>query len=663
SSEGGFSALCPPLVSPEHVNSSSLREGLAAFRLRDDAAAARHLRACLESADEPVGAHAACKTALGQMHLLGAGVSKSLSEALLLFQEAAAEGHAEAQFNLGLLHSAVHAGGDDLYRQEALAVLHLYAASTAGHPGALMAMGYRHQHGYGVPQACTTAALNYIELAGEVAEIYSAGIPTAVELVRLNVHPSEQGRVIGSAELSLLVQMANGGDLNVAHALGERWLLGADGFSQDFEKARHYLTRAAEGNHPGAKGLLGYMLCLGLGMPANLTEAHRHFVAAAQRGDKWGFNGLGYLSFSGRAREQNYSHAFRMFNESATRGSADGMFNLGSLYLTGTGTDQSFPRAVKLFTEALERGHTAAAYALAVMYLQGIGIERKCDAAVRLLKTVCERSRWVTDKLAEAKEIGEREVDRAALLFLKLAEAGHEVAQTNVAHMLDAGQSSLLFQGEEAPEGGGSTEAARRHGRVLAQRYYELSAAQGSVSSELRLGDYAYYGWGVSAFLAGEGDEADDGDDDGGLLPPDPSGEVRIAPQAVDYEASLARYRRTADMPVTRAWMQTFAARASFNLGFMHQFGLGVPQDLLTARMHYHRSRDAGDGAAGAPVAVMLLLLDAHALLLRLPTPQRLLGRLLQDLRVHALAVHLAAVAVLVWREKHLLHRHRDFPG
>ncbi len=45
---------------------------------------------------------------------------------------------------------------------KALAVLYLYAASTAGHPGALMAMGYRHLHGYGVPQVqcdgdmCTT---------------------------------------------------------------------------------------------------------------------------------------------------------------------------------------------------------------------------------------------------------------------------------------------------------------------------------------------------------------------------------------------------------------------------------------------------------------------------------------------------------------------------
>ena len=35
----------------------------------------------------------------------------------------------------------------------------------------------------------------------------------------------------------------------------------------------------------------------------------------------------------------------------------------------------------------------------------------------------------------------------------------------------------------------------------------------------------------------------------------------------------------TADMTVTGEWMQSFVARASFNLGFMHQFGIGIVQD------------------------------------------------------------------------------------
>ena len=44
---------------------------------------------------------------------------------------------------------------------QALAVLYLYAASTGGHPGALMAMGYRHLHGYGVPQAAPLLVMGH----------------------------------------------------------------------------------------------------------------------------------------------------------------------------------------------------------------------------------------------------------------------------------------------------------------------------------------------------------------------------------------------------------------------------------------------------------------------------------------------------------------------
>ena len=42
------------------------------------------------------------------------------------------------------------------------------------------------------PQACTTAALNYIDVAKGIASIYSSGMPQAVELVRLNLPHKER---------------------------------------------------------------------------------------------------------------------------------------------------------------------------------------------------------------------------------------------------------------------------------------------------------------------------------------------------------------------------------------------------------------------------------------------------------------------------------------
>ncbi|CAK0842597.1 unnamed protein product [Prorocentrum cordatum] len=232
-------------------------------------------------------------------------------------------------------------------------------------------------------------------------------------------------------------------------------------------------------------------------------------------------------------------------------------------------------------------GHTRAAYPLATMQFNGIGANPNCDDAVKLFRAVCERGGWVTDNLADAHELVDKLPDRAALLFLKLAEAGHEVAQVNAAHMFDTGQALLFYPGRIPLQ---DTDDMRQHGKLLAQRYYEMSAERGSVSSELRLGDYAYYGWGASVSFREEG-EADDGANGHAVFSSPFHSELQNKLQAVDHEVSLARYRKTADMGVKDPRMQAFVARGSFNVGFMHQFGLGVQQDLQTARMYYERSR------------------------------------------------------------------------
>lgn len=630
-------------------NSTEWRAGVRAFRRGEDAKALEHLSACVA---DPEADHAACRSVLGEMALAGAGVPQDAHAAMKLFEEAAEAGDADAQFNLAVLYGTMYEPDEDARQKEALAVLHLYAASTAGHPGALMAMGYRHMHGYGVPKACTTAALNYIEVAKRIASVYSAGMPQAVELIRLNLHQKDR-KVISSSEMNLFVQIATSGDTTVAAAIGKRYLLGIEGFRQDYRKAKHYLRLAANRNHAGALALLGYMYCLGLGTLQNLDTAYSYFVSASTQNDPLGHNGLGYIYFRGTtAQARNLRLAFKHFNESAFGGSSDGMFNLASMFLTGTGTEQSFQKAVLWYTQALDRGHTPAAYSLAVMHLNGIGTVRDCDIAVNLLKKVCERGEWVSSKLVDAYEQSETLPDRSALLFIKLAEAGHEVAQMNVAHLMDSGASFLIYPNSSSS--GDPTDEMRQYNRIVAQRFYEMSAEQGSASSELRLGDYAYNGWGISTGFrdddVGDGDVVEFGSEED-VLPLALYGsepELDLQPQIVDYEASLARYRKTAEMTVTGEWMQAFVARGSFNLGFMHQFGLGVAQDLHMAKRHYHRSREVDPSGVHAPVTFSLISLGAHMLWLRIPPWPELMDRLTSDMRFHLLVLHFTAIVVLL---------------
>ncbi|CAE8714295.1 unnamed protein product, partial [Polarella glacialis] len=140
-------------------------------------------------------ADGACLGLLGEVHLTGeaAPEERNLTEAMRFFQAGADLGDPDSQYALGTLYSnLLEDGSKQPRRNQALSVLYLYAASVSGHQGALMAMGYRHAEGLGVPKTCGTAALNYIEVARRVADVYSAGMPQAVELVRLGVDEPER---------------------------------------------------------------------------------------------------------------------------------------------------------------------------------------------------------------------------------------------------------------------------------------------------------------------------------------------------------------------------------------------------------------------------------------------------------------------------------------
>jgi TPR repeat protein len=455
---------------------------------------------------------------------------------------------------------------------------------------------------------------------------------------------------MSASEVNLFIEIASSGDANIAAAVGKRHLLGIDGFRQNYNRAAHHLQIAADKNHGGAMALLGYMYCLGLGVSRSLDVAYSYFVSSAAQNDALGHNGLGYIHFHGTSvQPQDVKLAFRHFNESAYGGSADGMFNLASLFLTGTGTEQSFQKAALWYTQALDRGHTPAAYTLAVMHLNGVGTMRNCKIAVDLLKRVCERGSWVSQKLQDAYEQQDTHPNTAAWLFLRLAEAGHEVAQMNVAHLFDTASSKLLLLNSSHED---PTEEARALGRVHAQRHYEMSAEQGNAHSELRLGDYAYYGWG---FRADEGPEDDFSDEEPDIANPIEA-ELRFIRQEVDPELSLVHYKRTAAMRITGEWMQPFVARASFNLGYMYQFGVGVPRDVPLARRYYRRCFEVDPSGVQMPVSAMLLLLTAQVYWLEMPPAQEMLDASLGDVRTHLLAIHLIVLAVLL-RARSSLHQ------
>lgn len=70
----------------------------------------------------------------------------------------------------------------------------------------------------------------------------------------------------------------------------------------------------------------------------------------------------------------------------------------------------------------------------------------------QLFKNVCERGRWSERLMAAYGSFKEGDMDSALIQYLLLAEQGYEVAQSNVAFILDQSKSVLNHQRAPDPQ-------------------------------------------------------------------------------------------------------------------------------------------------------------------------------------------------------------------
>lgn len=139
----------------------------------------------------------------------------------------------------------------------------------------------------------------------------------------------------------------------------------------------------------------------------------------------------------------------------------------------GIGVKRDYKQALKFFNLASQAGHILAFYNLAQMHATGTGVMRSCHTAVevspvtcikylndlltvfkcfyfnflcvsccQLFKNVCERGRWSERLMTAYSSFKEGDTDAALVQYLLLAEQGYEVAQSNVAFILDQSKNS-----------------------------------------------------------------------------------------------------------------------------------------------------------------------------------------------------------------------------
>ncbi|KAJ8399195.1 hypothetical protein AAFF_G00415740 [Aldrovandia affinis] len=415
--------------------------------------------------------------------LFGDYLAQNVPKARDMFEKLAVEGSPKAQTALGFLYAA----GLGVNSSQAKSLVYYTFGALGGNLVSHMILGYRYWGGIGVPQSCESALTHYRLVANHVASDISLTGGTVVQRVRLQDEVENPGTASGMLEEDLIQYyqfLAEKGDVQAQVGLGQLHLHGGRGVEQNHERAFDYFNQAANAGNTHAMAFLGKMYSEGGdGVPQNNETALQYFKKAADLGNPVGQSGLGMAYLYGRGVPVNYELALKYFQKAAEQGWVDGQLQLGTMYYNGIGVKRDYKQALKYFNLASQAGHILAFYNLAQMHATGTGVMRSCHTAVELFKNVCERGRWSERLMAAYGNFKDGEPDSAMVQYLLLAEQGYEVAQSNVAYILDqTGEAKIFNKNETYPR---------------ALLHWNRAAAQGYTVARIKLGDYHYYGYGT----------------------------------------------------------------------------------------------------------------------------------------------------------------------
>jgi SEL1 protein len=302
--------------------------------------------------------------------------------------------------------------------------------------------------------------------------------------------------------------------------------------------------------------LLGEIYAKGAGVERNYTLALEWLTLASRQQLYSAYNGMGYLYVKGYGVEKkNYTKAKEYFEKAAENEESGGHYNLGVMYLKGIGVKRDLKVASNLFFMAANAGQPKAFYQLANMFHNGVGFKKNLPMATALYKLVAERGPWSSLSRWALESYLKGDVGKAFLLYSRMAELGYEVAQSNAAWILDKYGERSMCIGES-----GFCMNAERHQR--AHSLWWQASEQGNEHAALLIGDAYYYGRGTER----------------------------------DYDRAAEAYKHAKSQS---------NAQAMFNLGYMHEHGLGLPYDLHLAKRYYDQALEI-DSASKLPVTLAL---------------------------------------------------------
>ena len=124
------------------------------------------------------------------------------------------------------------------------------------------------------------------------------------------------------------------------------------------------IVALADGGHPLAQQLAGYMLSLGVGLKRDLPRARAYLEASAAQGFPAGQQELAYLLLENDPAPADVKRAYDLYVAASDAGFSKAKTHLAYRLAAGTFGPADFVRSQALYAEAAEKGHPAAIFAL-----------------------------------------------------------------------------------------------------------------------------------------------------------------------------------------------------------------------------------------------------------------------------------------------------------
>lgn len=526
---------------------------------------------------------------------------RNYSEAFRRYHELATlNGNSSAQHMVGFMYATGIGGA--VRQDQAKAMLYHTLAAEDGNVQSEMTIAYRHSAGISTPRNCEEAVHFYKQVAKKAIAYMRSGPPGGHSMPRESYNiADEEGGIYGEgasasssgqkaklnsvhsdaySSLEDVVEymdlQARKGDARASFNLAKLNYDGARTSKRDLpaakkrflELARMYWTKDGKirPNVPSsteklaskAAGYLGRMFLRGEGMPQSFDIAKTWFKRGIDHGDALSQYSMGLMYLKGLGVPVNAVKAADLFAAAADQDLAIAQVRLGALFL-----DQGdVSTAIKYFELAARHGHLEAYYYLAELTHNGVGRDKSCPVAAAYYKIVAEKAELISTSFPEANEAYENgDLETALVCYMMAAEQGFEVGQANVAYLLDQAKpqftftSLIPFMKKQASLAGDA---------VLALIYWTRSAEQKNVDSMVKMGDYYLHGLGIP----------------------------------LDQEKAAQCYQAAAET------MQS--AQAMWNLGWMHENGVGIEQDFHLAKRHYDLALETNPREAYLPVVLAL---------------------------------------------------------